>query len=291
MLKLRFAEPHTRAPQPPDPASPDLHVWSDPEGGVVALGFRHAGSSWMEWPSLATYRLHQDEDCITAYLKQGAAVDVVWDTYRRSVLPLAFHAHGWEALHASAIVSSRGLVVFAAVAGTGKSTLAFGLRTRGFPQWADDAVVFKVGPEGAMALPLPFSARIRAGSEHVLRTTAPPRRPLDGNEPGEQVHFDPLPIAAVCMLTRAEEIAAPESPTLTRVAPALAFRELLAHALELDPLDQPRRTKMLEAYLNVAALVPVWQVRFAPVPDRFALLLDTIVGRLGLDLPQARALA
>lgn len=57
------------------------------------------------------------------------------------VLPNVGIAHGYEALHASAVSTDRGVVAIAAPSGTGKSTLALELMRRGWPLFADDTVV------------------------------------------------------------------------------------------------------------------------------------------------------
>ncbi len=57
------------------------------------------------------------------------------------VLPNVGIAHGYEALHASAVSTERGIVALAAASGAGKSTLARELMERGWPLFADDTVV------------------------------------------------------------------------------------------------------------------------------------------------------
>lgn len=291
MLSMRFAGPDDRAPHPPDAGSPDLHTWLDRRGGVVAEGFRHSGAYWMAWRSLATFRFCTDDPRITAYAVPGVPVDIIRDTYRRSVLPLALQALGWEALHASAIVCREGIVAFPAVSETGKSTVAFGLRRRGFPQWSDDGVVFKMEGDGAVALPLAFSVRLRPGSSKLFTKNSRPAVRLADREPGGQAHRVPQPVVKVCLLTRMEDGAAPGRPQLTAIPKARAFRELLAHAHVLDPSDEARRALMMRAYLELAARVQVWQVTFAPKRDQFDLMLDTIVEGLALEPPALRALA
>jgi hypothetical protein len=54
------------------------------------------------------------------------------------------------------------------------------------------------------------------------------------------------------------------------------------HAHEFNPFNERRRQQMLEAYLNLVAVVPVFDVRFQPGVDHFPLVLEamaTIVGR------------
>jgi hypothetical protein len=284
MLKLRFAEPHERAPRPPDDEGPDVQIWLNRKGGVVAWGFRHSGLYWMAWPNLATYGFRVGESSIAAYPEPGAPVDVIWDTYRRVVLPMALQVNGWEALHASAVMTRRGVVAFCAVSETGKSTIAYGLRRRGFPQWSDDGVVFGVDHQAILSVPLPFEVRLRPGSrtmfgEHV----STPNRPLD-NTPGEQIHTDPQPLAAICVLTRSES-GSNDHPRISDLPPATAFRSILAHAHEFDPSDADRRARMMQAYLTLVDRVPMREVTFSPDRERLHLLLDTICEGVNLELP------
>jgi hypothetical protein len=284
MLNLRFAEPHDRAPHPPADDGPDIHIWFNRRGGVVARGFQQSGSYWMAWPNLATFGFRIGDPFISAYPEPGAPHDVIWDTYRRVVLPMAMQVNGWEALHASAVMTRRGVVAFCAVSETGKSTVAFGLRRRGFPQWSDDGVVFGVSHQEILSIPLPFEVRLRPGSRTMFgEQVSQPRRPLDNN-PGEQIHSDPHPLAAICLLTRAEP-GNRERPRVSDVPSAAAFRAVLAHAHEFDPSDADRRARMMQAYLTLADRVPMREVTFSPDRERLDLLLDTICEGLNLELP------
>jgi len=283
MLKLRFAGPGAHAPDPLIDRPTGVHVWLNRQGGVVARGFREAGFHWMAWPDLATYRFASDDPFITAYAVAGAPVDVIWDVYRRSVTPMALQAFGWEALHASAIVTDRGLIGFCATSETGKSTVAYGLRRRGFPQWSDDGVVFRT-EDAALATPLPFEARLRPESRAMFGADARMLPGLKGNSPGEQRYTEPLPIALICLLKRVN--GADDAPPLIRSAPpARAFPELLIHAHEFDPNDPERRARMMQTYLDLAARVPVVEINFVPNRDRLEALLDVIVGELSLVVP------
>jgi hypothetical protein len=69
------------------------------------------------------------------------------------VLPNVAIAHGYEALHASAVSTDRGVVAIAAPSGTGKSTLALELVRRGWPLFADDTVILGRREEAIEAHP------------------------------------------------------------------------------------------------------------------------------------------
>jgi hypothetical protein len=243
----------------------------------------------MAWPYLATFRFGVDDPFITAYARPDAPVDVIWDVYRRTVLPMALQVLGWEALHASAIVatvkgaSQPGIVAFSAVSETGKSTVAYALRRRGFPQWSDDGVVFRV-EEHASALPLPFAARLRPESCTMFGVDPAAFAHVEENGAGEQQYVEPLPITAICVLTRTAE---GPSERIRAMEPAEAFPALLIHAHEFDPANAERRARMMKTYLDLVAHVPVYEVAFLPDRNRMSHLLDVIVDALGLRLPAA----
>jgi len=218
----------------------------------------------MLWPQLAAFRFScPDESFITAYPEPDTPLEIVWDTYRRSVLPMAMQVAGLEALHASAIVSAGGVVVFCAVSETGKSTVAYGLRRRGFPQWADDGVVIRRATSFE-TIPLPFQARLRPGSHELLGHERPEYFRYTHNEPGEQTFTEPAPIRAICMLHRDEHL---EAGTPARIAPmplSSAFTAALTHAHEFDPSDAERRAEMVQTYLRLVAEIPTFDVTFRP---------------------------
>src|SRR5262249_1166728 len=148
-------------------------------------GFREAGSYWMAWPYLATYQFSADSPFITAHPIPGSPVDVIWDVYRRSVVPMALQGLAWEALHPGALVPAKATVAFGPVSEAGRPTLAFGLRRRGFPQWSDDGVVLRMDGAAAMAEPLPFHARLRPQSQELFGEDGATRS-VEGNSAGEQ---------------------------------------------------------------------------------------------------------
>lgn len=79
------------------------------------------------------------------------------------VLPNVGIAHGYEALHAGAVSTDRGVVAIAAPSGTGKSTLVLELIRRGWPLFADDTVV--LGRRGDAHPAVPFINLPAAGGD------------------------------------------------------------------------------------------------------------------------------
>jgi hypothetical protein len=274
-LSLRLARPGEAAPALPRHS--DVHVWRTADGHPIAYGFRQDGRYWMQWPLVGTYGFAPGESTITAYPLPGTALQTVADLYGRTVLPMALQAFGFEALHASAIETDRGVVAFAAPSMTGKSTIAFGLRRLGYSQWADDAVVFRTTGGAVEAVPLAFTAKLRPGAAGLIETAGAAREPrwcpIDEGSTPERA---PARFAAICLLERLHCASSPVPVEIRRLTPADAFPAVLTHAHVFDPFDLDRRKRMMQAYLALAAAVPVYKARFIADPERFSALLDVL---------------
>jgi hypothetical protein len=272
-LQLRLAAPDEAAP--PLPTRADVHVWRTEEGTPIAYGFRRGGRCWMHWPRLGTYSFGGTEAAVTAYPLPGASQETIVDVFNRSVQPMALHARGDEALHASAILVDAGVVAFAARSNTGKSTLAYGLSRRGYAQWADDAVMLRRAGDVVASVPLTFNVRLRQGSAPLFDDAQLEHRTSSTQlvETGSVDRFKPL--AAICLLERRRG-GLEGGAVVRQLTPAEAFPAVLTHALLFDPYDAERRRQMMEAYLNLAASVPVYEVTFTASPAYFPDLLDAI---------------
>jgi hypothetical protein len=195
----------------------------------------------------------------------GAERACVEDTFRRTITPMALQASGREALHASAVLMPEGVVALCAVSETGKSTLAFALGQRGFPLWADDAVVLEMAGSGAVAQPLDFCIKLRPASSAYF---GPGDAPAAASP-------RPEPLAAIIVLARSD---APESAAVDvqRLPAHRAFTAVLTHAYCFTLDDAAARRRMLEHYMALTAAVPVLEVRFRPGLEHVPAILDAI---------------
>jgi hypothetical protein len=181
---------------------------------------------------------------IVAYPDETAGDDLVEDAYRRTVLPLALQALGSEVLHASAVSAPNGVLALCAVSGTGKSTLASALSRAGFSLWADDAVQFTSNQDHVGAIPLPFALRLKGESVGLFGDVEPP----------VQTDFSPVPLAAIYVLGRGNEI------ELTAIESVDAFPAVLTHAYCFDLDDAVRKRIMMDSYLKLVSRVPVFRL-------------------------------
>jgi hypothetical protein len=240
-----LTESLAQSPQPPSAAEGEVEVWRE-RGQVCAYGYAAAGADWMHLPDVATFRLGSE---VVAFPLPSATPELVGDAFERSVLPMALQALGGEALHASGVLGSSGVVALCGESGTGKSTLASALAERGHALWADDAVAFEIADVGVVTVPLPF--RINGRHQSPKRTAAP--------------------LAAAVILQR------DVSPvSARRLEGGEAFGAALEHGYCYKPSKTERMRGMVSAYLELVARVPVIEVRFEPAWGQLDVLLDAL---------------
>lgn len=277
MLKLTVVEPGEFNPPPPVPTDSGVSVWRDQDGTISALCYRIGAHYCIDLPSFGRFRFGTPDE-VVAVLEPGANPRNLVDAYRRHVLPLALKALGYSVLHASAVMTSRGVVALCASAKTGKSTFAHALGRRGYPAWADDAVALQVRNGRVDSLAIPFRIRLRreaaaffsaigggsAMSPLSLDLDALPRRPL----------------VAIAVLQRMDAGDADTPAAVRRLTGPEALKELLPQAYCLDPQDPVERRQLFEDYLLIAGSIPIFAFRFIPGFEH----LDAVLGSLEQDL-------
>jgi hypothetical protein len=266
-LELTIAGPEERAPALPDLERGPVEVWRDRAGVVCAYGYIEDEHHWLHFPGLATYRFNARSRAVTAIAVAPVREEAIRDSFRRAVLPLALQALGLEVLHASAIVSAKGVVGLCASSGTGKSTIAYGLGQRRYRVWADDAVAFELVGARARTIRLPFKLRLRPDAAAAFLV----EDPAMGQDAATQ---ESAPLVALGVLRRASDL--PEGVVIEPLPRSAAFRALLPHAYCFSLADVERKRLMLDRYLGVSAHVPVFEIRFRPGLDVLPAVLDRI---------------
>ena len=249
---------------------PDVEVWRGAGGAVVAYGAILDGQHWIEVPGVARFRFGQSSHRVIAQPHPAAGQGLVEDAYLRAVLPLALQVQGMELLHASAVCSPRGVVAFCAESGTGKSTLAAGLGERGYRPWADDALAVDTSSMPVTSVRLPFRLRLRPAStaffggerfSMVTRVEAP-----RGNA------VERVPVAALCLLRRTDDVTGPVSAE--RLCASAALSAVLAHAYCFSLRDPDRKRSMIRHFVRLATRVPIFEVRIESRLERLPNVLD-----------------
>jgi hypothetical protein len=277
MLTLRIERAGAIVP-PTRILNPQFEVWRDPKGEVYAYAESCGDEYRMHLPGLASFRFSSRGDEVSAEISGATTEELVLDAYRRRVLPMALQVSGREVLHSSAIRSRAGVVALCADSGTGKSTIAFGMNSRGYPLWADDLVAFEISEHGSQAISLPFNLRLRPSAAALFGLSASRLSTVvtdDGITPGAET----APLAAICVLRR-EDI--PTAPLVVRnLSPADAFSAVLSHAWSFALQNGERKRLMITHYLELAARIPVFDISFPTGLENLSATLDAIEQLVG----------
>lgn len=234
----------------------------------------------MCFPGLANFRFSAGSDTALAVAQPDAQENLIRDTYWRSVLPMILQTSGWEALHASAVRMPYGVVAFCARSEMGKSTLAYGLSCRGYPLWADDSVVFESSGRGIEAVSIPFKVRLRPASASFFGEDRTARLAPLSLENAYQAEEETAPLATLCALTQASELASGKTVEIIRLSPTQAFPVALTHAHCFGLRDVERKRQMMRNYLNLVTRAPVIEVRFQTGLEKLPQILDAIEDRV-----------
>jgi hypothetical protein len=244
---------------------PDAEVvLRDPDGNVQAYGSEDAEGYRVHFPGLAEFSFSPGSDDVIAHV--GGSPELVDDLFRTAVLPLALQVSGYEVLHASAVRTPNGVAAFCGMSGTGKSTVAYGLSRRGYPLWADDAVVFSAVDGGTThCFRIPFALHLRDASREYFASPAVETGGVDDRRETSE-------LTAIVVLERVVVA----TPSVERVSIAAAMRALLPHAYRFTLADRARTKRTVASYLDVAAHVPVFCARYTPGFVQLPALLDAI---------------
>jgi hypothetical protein len=259
----------------PDAPGSSVQVWRDEQGTMLASCHAVGGQHRVEMAGVGRFHFDALADTVTAHPRTGVPCALVEEAYYRSVLPIVLQARGTEVLHASA-VRAGGVVAFCGASGVGKSTLAFALSRRGHQLWSDDALAIGLRGPSAVAFPLPFEMRLRPraaaffGLERLTAAAGSFRAPWD---PGDQ---SAAPLAALFVLSRLEEEPDDRRVSIERLRPPAALPALLAQAYCFSLEDTALKRRMVEAYVALAARVPVFTLRFQPRFESLPRVLDQV---------------
>jgi hypothetical protein len=241
----------------------------DVAGSAVADGWREGDDVLVHVRAVASYRFRGATGDVVAVAESGVDDDDVLYAYRSTALPVLMQATSrWEVFHASAVATEVGVIALCGVSEAGKTTLGCGLARRGHVLWADDAVAFRRVAGGIETSALEFDVGLREASlEHfrgqpddVRRASSSERSPLVG-----------LVIVEPCE----------REPFVEELSPSDALLALLPNAYRFRPPAADRERRMLKAYLDLVALVPVRRLAY---PRQFE-WLETTLDLLVTPLP------
>jgi hypothetical protein len=181
-----------------------------------------------------TFAIPRGQSCIEADPEPGAGEAAVEEALLGPALALAFARRGIFVLHASAVVTGKGVIGFLGESGAGKSTLARLLVGEGVALAADDLLA--VGPQPA-ALPHYPQLKLDAATRAAIADLAPS-----------------YPLLALCVLESAPPATSVSSEALP---PGSAAAQLLRHTVAGSLFAEDLLTEHLGFAAGIAGRVPV----------------------------------
>jgi hypothetical protein len=268
-----------KAPQIPDTGDPTVTLWCNRQGVLGALSHIVDREHWLHNLGVASFKLDFSRNAVFAVPSPSASPEEINDEFQNTVWPTFLQILGWEALHASAVISAHGVVAFCAASETGKSTLAYGLGLRGYPVWADDAVVLEFLPQSIQTVSLPFHLRLRSSSAlHFGYSEAQMTRGRLRRE-GQRTET-PLSVKAICLLEQVESLPDGRVVTIQLLGGAEGVVGVLDHALYFNRQDQARKRRMIQNYLRLVGQVAVFKVCMSRGVERLPTILDELEQRI-----------
>jgi hypothetical protein len=257
-----------------------INQWRD-EGRTFAVAMTDGRRRWLDWSGVGTFLF--DDHSSEVRLHRSTGVDAAHATavFACVVQPLILQARGLPVLHASAAAGPEGVIAFCGLSGSGKSTIAYALgREPGFTQIADDAHVLRETPPDGFAVEcLPFRSRLRAPSARFFRT------PTIAVTTGAANRAGTLPLRAVVALSPSARPEPDARPVMTTVPSRTAFSLLLTHAHCFDEANRRAMSQLVQTYLAMADVVPVFRLTFRPDFEAMPALLSTVVEAVAARRP------
>ena len=273
-MRLRpsgLALPTLELVDPADMVSPvgrRVQTWPDPSGCVRISAYRCDHAYWIDWPGVARFIVTPGAAIVRAIPDLGGRSLTPPDVFQRFIVPLAWHAAGGEALHASAVCWGTSAVAFCANSGTGKSTVACGLAMRGRPLLTDDGLLID-----DLAIP----PQVTAVASHLrLR----PASSAFFERPTEAANRSPAVTTITHGVLRGivvlERVVGLDRPEMERLTGGHALAGVLAHAHNIDPTDAALRARSVTRYLACLADAPAWRLRYPSGFEHLPKVLDLV---------------
>jgi len=206
-------------------------------------------------------------------------LDHLWHDH---ILPRQLAHEGALVLHAGGVVVDGRAVALIADTGHGKSTLTASLHAAGHPILGDDALIV-ARPDGGAP------PRVRAVYPSLRLNPDSAAAFFPGVEGRAMAHYSQkrhLPLGETAAEAPLALLVAlgPEVPQVaaTRLNPAEAVMRIVANSFARDPGDRPRARERMRAAAALAAVVPVWEMRYrrdyATLPEVHATIRRLLAG-------------
>ena len=220
---------------PADQAAPDLTIRMgrvdppSPQSGIAAGTFWSANGNhlYLHWDDVGTFLVRGGSEIVIDPVPAASQRELGYFLVGPPLAAL-LHQRGSLVLHASAVTTPCGAVLFMGDSGWGKSSVAAAFYQRGYPVISDDICAIRTTGDESMIFPgfsvlhlWPESAAVLAGGRELMRVHGHSEKrclPVPHN-----FSIDPLPLRRIYLLDEAE------TQGLVAMAAARACVQLIRH--------------------------------------------------------------
>jgi len=245
--------------------------WTLPGGEKWLSCANWNGGYLLRFDELADFSTDRNGTEIICMPRPGIPEDTIQHLLLDQVLPLVVNLRGGEALHASAVLASQGVVAFAGSAGSGKSTVAGSLVKEGFPFVSDDCLTLSNKGLDIYAIPAyPWLRLWDDAQEHLfgengkIESVAHYTRKLrvDIEDKPESYSTEPKPLRRLYDIVHSPEMEGRSDIVIGKLSGRDSFMALVRCAFRLDITDRQMLTRQFQFLKRVASAVSVRRLTF-----------------------------
>ncbi|MBI5411261.1 MAG: hypothetical protein HZA21_04635 [Nitrospirae bacterium] len=279
-LRLRMAVSRREFPAP----SNWIMSWKLPTGELWLSCSKEEQGYLLRFHDTADFFVDKQGRELLCRAEPGTPPHTLHHLILNQALPLVINLRGQEALHATAVLTPWGVCAFTGPTGTGKSTLAAGFLSAGYPVLSDDCLVLQERDGRILAVPAYPELRLWEDSFDALYHGRRNSLPVAHYSSKRRVTFEehpadfptaPQPLTRIYILPERSVAGNPEGgamPALERIAGRESFMALLTSLFRLDVTDGAMLTRQFHFLDRLLSLVPVRRLR---IPSAFSALSAT----------------
>jgi energy-coupling factor transporter ATP-binding protein EcfA2 len=258
----------------------------------ISLGI-HDSYFWLQFPELADFRISPNAQEIHCFPLSDIPEHTLRHLLLDQVLPRCMAHQGDLLLHASAVQTPHGLVLFTGPSGAGKSTLAGYFHQSGHSAISDDCMLLEEEQDYIKAIPSYGGVRLwqdsqeflfpeAQGTSEMAHYSSKQRVPLSENKTNE---VENNKIAAIIFLSPYAQDEEDKKVVLKPTSMREGYMELLKQTYQLDVTDPQKIAQHAQVLGRVIPKIPLFQLsmphEYDLLPTAKQLILETVLAKSG----------
>ena len=245
------------------------------------------GSSYRRWKDLLEFLVTPDARCIHARTLDRANQEALLAYLLVDALSFSMVRLGREPLHATAVLTPRGVVAFVGESGYGKSTLGALFVRQGFKLVTDDMLVLTYQDGECLAHAGPPRIKLyRTIADRIFDSgyAGVPMNPVTEKLiiplDDAQTARGPNPLCAIYLIREHDEARPARRPVIRRLSPAHAFPSILAATASHYAFERDRLVRQFGFVTRLVAQIPIKTLAYPRNEASMASLRDAVVADL-----------